>query len=191
MMGWLKEWFSKKVAIAPTSYLILDTETSGLNPSKDALLSWAALPLFDNRVAIDQCYYSQIIRDPNHYTTASLQIHGLMHKEGFESEEASLAKLHKLCEGRVLVGHHIEFDIAFVKEAFKKLGFPKRTLPFVDTFSLAIKKDWGPQYDIRLLKKEDYSLEALCEKYGINVQDRHTAYGDAWATLALFLLLKR
>jgi DNA polymerase III subunit epsilon len=47
----------------------------------------------------------------------------------------------------------------------------------------------GKFYDPRTVVNEAYSLDRLCEKYQIELDDRHTAPGDAFLTAQLLLKL--
>jgi DNA polymerase-3 subunit epsilon len=50
-------------------------------------------------------------------------------------------------------------------------------------------KDAGAFSDMRMA--EGFSLDALCETFGIVPHDRHTAGGDAFLTAQIFLRLLR
>ena len=40
-----------------------------------------------------------------------------------------------------------------------------------------------------LFNNKELSLESLCERYAVEINDRHTAMGDAMATALLFIKL--
>lgn len=83
-----------------------------------------------------------------------------------------------LLEGCIFVAHNITFDYTMVKREFKRLGITFRS-PNVCTVQLSQ----------RIFKnQESYSLGNLCKSLGIDLEDRHRAYGDAEATA--FLLHK-
>ena len=85
-------------------------------------------------------------------------------------------ELFDLLVDKVFVAHNVGFDYSFVKQAFEREGIvykPKRLCT------------------VRLSRKlfpglKSYSLGRLCESRGIEVNDRHRAMGDAWATTVLF-----
>ena len=82
-------------------------------------------------------------------------------------------------EGKIFVGHNVNFDYSFVRQEFKKLGFEynRKTL---DTVKLARQVVPGLR---------SYSLGRLCMQLGITIENRHRAAGDALATVKLLELL--
>ncbi|MBP6879436.1 MAG: 3'-5' exonuclease [Candidatus Pacebacteria bacterium] len=84
-------------------------------------------------------------------------------------------------EGCIMVAHNMAFDFAFITKAFSdtkvenKMHFHK-----LDTISIAYAK---------AQRKEDinrFSLRSLCEFFGIENKNAHTALSDCRATLAVF-----
>ena len=84
-------------------------------------------------------------------------------------------------EGCIMVAHNMAFDFAFITKAFSdtkvenKMHFHK-----LDTISIAYAK---------AQRKEDinrFSLRSLCEFFGIENKNAHTALSDCRATHAVF-----
>lgn len=96
--------------------------------------------------------------------------------EGAPTFEQIADELLDLLEGKIFVAHNVSFDFNFVKREFEqvnKVFKPKRLCT------------------VRLSRKifpglKSYSLGRLCESRGIQVNGRHRALGDAWATAILF-----
>lgn len=174
-----------KMDFSEIPFLVIDTETTGLLPAKDKILSWAAVPLQNQRIDLGQIYYSQI-RQETHYKAESASIHAILKSEGTENEKESLLKFYELAQDKVIVGHHIGFDISFLQKSLKPYGISHFQPFHLDTFYWAIRLDHGAQLDWETIKREEYGLDKLCEKYKIQIEDRHTAYGDALATAILF-----
>lgn len=85
----------------------------------------------------------------------------------------------ELTAGKVFVAHNVMFDYSFVKEEFKRLGYDyKRKV--MCTVKLGRKLLPGHR---------SYSLGNICSDLGINIEGRHRAGGDAFATVKLFELL--
>ena len=79
-------------------------------------------------------------------------------------------------EGAVFVSHNTEFDLGLLRRKYQEMGQELKVKNFC-TLKVA-------QHEIPGLK--NYNLDALCSFFGIKIQDRHRAIGDAKATLELF-----
>jgi DNA polymerase-3 subunit epsilon len=87
--------------------------------------------------------------------------------------EASLEKLAQFIEGATVVIQDAHFDVAFLEPRFARLGF-KLNNPLVDTLNLAKKTLPG---------RRRRGLDSLAATYGVTIESRHRALGDARATL--------
>lgn len=174
--------FHKKYSLEDTRFVVFDTETTGLNPKQDRLLSIGTVTIINFQIDVaDQleCYIKQ-----KHFNTKTVEIHGIL-KEGslhkIEEKEA-IKQFLKHIEGAILVAHHVHFDVAMINEALKRLGLPKLKNKTVDTGILYRKTKY-------IKTDKHYSLDDLCNKFNITMHDRHTASGDAYLTAILFLKL--
>jgi DNA polymerase III subunit epsilon len=82
-------------------------------------------------------------------------------------------------EDRIFVAHNAKFDYSFIREEFKSLGYSykRHTL---DTVTLGRKLLPGHR---------SYSLGNICKDLQIEINGRHRAGGDAFATVKLFEIL--
>jgi DNA polymerase III subunit epsilon len=85
----------------------------------------------------------------------------------------------ELTTGKIFVAHNAIFDYSFIKEEFKRLGYDYRRR-MLCTVKLSRKLLPGHR---------SYSLGNICADMGININGRHRAAGDAFATVKLFELL--
>jgi DNA polymerase-3 subunit epsilon len=85
----------------------------------------------------------------------------------------------------IIVAHHANFDRQMIDAALARLGAGRLRNPFVDTANLAKRVQPPTHY----VSEERYGLDQLALLYGIPLQDRHTALGDAYITALLFLKL--
>lgn len=81
-----------------------------------------------------------------------------------------------ILEGHIFVAHNVRFDYNFVKASFKSLGL-RYTSPHLCTVELS--RSVFPNLP-------SYSLGKLCKSLGVDVKDRHRAFGDTEATNVLF-----
>lgn len=87
----------------------------------------------------------------------------------------------EMTAGRTFVAHNVHFDYKFICEEFSRLGYDyhRKTLCTV-------------QLSRKLLPgHRSYSLGKICSELNIEINGRHRAAGDAFATAKLFELLLR
>ncbi len=172
----------KAYSLEHTRFVVFDTETTGLNPKKDRLLSIGTVTVINFNIDVaDQleCYIKQ-----DHFNAKTVEIHGILKGGSIAKveEEIALKQFLKHIEGAILVAHHVNFDVAMINEALKRLGLPKLKNKTIDTGTLYKKTKY-------LKTETHYSLDDLCNKFNITMHDRHTASGDAYLTAILFLKL--
>jgi DNA polymerase III subunit epsilon len=80
---------------------------------------------------------------------------------------------------KVFVAHNVNFDYNFLFFEFQKAGM-EFNVPKLCTVRLSRKVIPGVR---------SYSLGSICSHLGIEITDRHRAYGDALATAHLFTLI--
>ena len=172
------------------NFTVLDTETTGLDSSKDEVLSFGAVKISGLKIQIQTAveWYPQTENSDR----KSAAIHGLVEISHPISREEFAKSLLEYLGGSVLVGHHLGFDLEMLGRILSPFGISKLPNPVMDTMSLAIRLDHGPHADLSRIKLESYSLDELCARYKIETDDRHTASGDAFLTAQIFLkLLKK
>lgn len=98
------------------------------------------------------------------------------------TEEQAVKLFLKLIENHTLVGHHVNFDVAMINQALKRMNLPKLKNKTLDTNELYLKKRGIPL-------EQRYSLDELCEVFDLPKKDRHTAPGDAFLTAQIMLKL--
>ncbi len=177
-------------AVDDVRFVILDTETTGLNTKLDKLLSIGAIEIINNQLIIDSAIELYISHD---YIkdNSSASIHGIMKNAKVDRKplDESIIKLLDFCGNSIIVGHHIGFDIAMINNYLSaNYGFKMKNL-ILDTANLYIKTEQIEYYYGYYPLKQDLGLDNLLNKYRIEPIDRHTAYGDAYTTSLLFLKL--
>lgn len=177
-------------SIDQLNFTVIDTETSGLDPAKDSILSFGAVKISEGKIRVQSSVEWYPKSKNSGGKTAS--IHGLVGLQDQIPLEDFLKKLLPYLGNSILVGHHVGFDLELLEKELKPFGITKLPNPVLDTGNLAIRLEQGPQADRNRINLESYSLDALCNRYGIQTDDRHTAAGDAFLTAQLFLkLLKK
>lgn len=174
-------------------FVIIDTEMTGLDPRVDRIVSIGAIGCVGMQLILDDTFEAYVHISHN---TSAVHIHGIT-RELAEAEGASepevLGSFLAFLRGGVVVGHHVEDDVAMLERACARcFGFSRLPNPVIDTAALTIGLEQAellPQPPDET--DPDYSLDGLCRRFGIAPHDRHTATGDAFLTGQVFLKLLR
>lgn len=182
-MSWWPFANRDKTPLEGLRFAVLDTESTGLDATKDRLLSIAALRVEGLQVKPGDAF-TTLVRssDPG----AAVAIHGITAaatQDGLEEAEA-LRQLDVWRGDSIWVGHHIMHDMSFLRSIAKRGGPDLRVAKLLDTRDLALRLE-RPEH----VKPDEYGLDALCKRYRIPVEERHTAAGDALATALLLVVL--
>lgn len=178
--------FAKGKPLAELEFLVIDTETTGLDIKRDHVLSYGSVQVKNNRIRIATA--REFYLRPKKRNREAIKVHGLVRERPFVSREQLICHFLDDAQYKVLVGHHLGFDLAMMERVGKTIGLRKIKNPVLDTYNLALRMDMGKFYDPQAVVSSDYSLDKLCERYAIAPDDRHTAAGDAF--LAAQLLVK-
>lgn len=168
-------------------FIVLDSETTGLDPRKDRLITIGAVAVIGGEIRIDDSFEALLKVD---YNTSAVTVHGVTREEsrqGYDEPEALRLFLDYLKDG-VIVGHHIGHDVETFNAGYERhWGFHLPNL-FMDTMELTLNLERDGAFAGREGIR-DFSLDALCSLFGVIPHDRHTAPGDAFITALVFLRL--
>ena len=183
--AFFKTKIPKRTPVEAIRFIVLDTETDGLDPKKNRILSIAAVEVENFEMHVAQRFESFFYRE-TYAPDETVKVHGILgkHLEEGDREAEILKALVPYLKNSILVGHHIGFDIAILNEAFQRhfqFSLQNQTL---DTATLAQRLENPHQR-----ANKPPSLDALCEQYRIPLGIRHTAAGDTFITALLFLKL--
>jgi len=160
----------------PDKFVVIDLETTGLDPERHRIIEIAALKVEGGEV---KDLYQTLV---NPGVPLPFYIQKLT---GIDEKMLSLAPdldrvlpvLWDLVKGLPVVGHNISFDLAFLCRAFNLTSWP---YPYFDTFPLC---------RIIYPRLSSYSLESLSRFLDLKAEAHHRALADAHTTLELFLRL--
>ena len=163
--------------------VVIDTETTGLDPRKARVIELAGVRLSAGKLVAGDFVPS--------IAAASRRI---------DPRRDDAHSWHRRCDGRrqsplfadvwprfntflgqaVVIGHTVGFDLAVLKRECDLAGLPWIRPRTLDTRLLA---------QIAAPELAGYSLEKLAAWLGVDVADRHSALGDAITTARVFLAL--
>jgi DNA polymerase-3 subunit epsilon len=170
-------------------FAVLDCESTGLNPERDRIVSIGAVGVRDLQIFLGDGFEALLRVTHN---TAATVVHGITRAEalgGLEEREALVLFLDYLRDA-VIVGHHIGHDLAMLNAACERQFGIRLENRHLDTMGLALRLERDGAF-ARQAPIESFSLDALCERFGVVPYDRHTAPGDAFLTAQVFLRLLR
>jgi DNA polymerase-3 subunit epsilon len=178
-----------KTPLADLRFVVLDAETSGLDPTKDHLLSIGLVPIRHGRLEIGarRTWLVQQTDTPNN---EAVKIHGISPAESARAtpEVEVLTELLGELSGTILVGHHIGFDAAIIGTACQRHFGQKLRNRLLDTSLLAMRHI-DAFHRTGYANQRPPSLDEVCQHAGLPVLGRHTASGDAFTIGQLFLWL--
>lgn len=151
-------------------YVVVDTETTGLDTSRDRVV-WIAAAVLDNGEVTQR--WSTLL-DPG--SGSRIYVNGieLAGQPEFPDIIPRLTEL--LAAGSVLVAHNAAFDRAFLAAEYTRAGFVMPEVPTICTLRLAQRLE---------LAVTSFSLVACCAHFGISHLRRHHAEEDVDATVQL------
>ncbi|MEW6371554.1 MAG: DNA polymerase III subunit epsilon [Pseudomonadota bacterium] len=167
--------------------IVLDTETTGLNPrTGDRIIEIGCVELVNRTLTGNN--FHRYINPERDSDEAALAVHGLTTE--FLSDKPKfheiVEELREYVKGADIIIHNAPFDLGFLNHEFQRLGLP----PFVD--------HCGPIIDTLVFAKEMHpgkrnSLDALCDRYGVSNAHRklHGALLDSELLADVYLAMTR
>jgi len=181
-----REFKFRNRSIDQETFIVLDTETTGLNPILgDKIVSIACVKVKSNKIKKNGSI-NQLIDPERLIPRRSSKIHGIIDAdvEGKPTITAYEKIMSKFIGTNSIVGHNIEFDINFLQSSLKSTQLSKLISknPIIDT--LLLSSALFPNY-------KSHELSFLCNKFDIDTSkyQRHTAWGDTLMTAKLFIYL--
>lgn len=167
--------------LAELPVAVLDTETTGLDCERDAVLSVGAVRCHGGRVY--RSAVLDLLTNPGRRIPArSTAVHGIT--DAMVADRPPIAELLpqvlEFMAGTVVVGHSIGFDLALLERAVKAAGREWRPPPRLDILLLAAALSPDDQ---------GFEIDHQAARMGINISGRHTALGDALVTAEIWVRL--
>lgn len=167
--------------------IVLDTETTGLNPrTGDRIIEVGCVELV-NRMLTGNNFH-RYINPERDSEEGALAVHGLTTE--FLRDKPKFAEiaqeLREYIQGAEVIIHNAPFDLGFLNNEFKLLGLPSFTehcSGVIDTLVNAKEMHPGKRN----------SLDALCDRYGVSNAHRklHGALLDAELLADVYLSMTR
>jgi len=157
------------------TFMVFDTETTGLVPHKDDIVQIGAVRVVNGRIVPGESL-DQLVNPGRAIPAASTKVHGVTDAMVADAPNMKIAGklLHQFAQGAVIVAHNAPFDMAFLRRYGARDGLAWDH-PVLDTVLLSA---------VLFGASETHTLDALCERLEVTIPEavRHTGLGDAQAT---------
>lgn len=163
-------------------FIVVSTETTGLNSEKDVILSFGCVAVINNSIVVNDSFEVILLQ------------YKFLHDNGMSNEFIIESKRPKLGEreaveafiefigNAILVGHRIHFDVELINEALEKIDCGRLKNEALDIEIMHRK--------LLDITDKQFSVDELCKIYKIDRGDRYSSAEDAYTLALLFLKLK-
>lgn len=161
--------------------IVLDTETTGLDYTKEKLVEFAAVRLENGKIKDE---FQTLINPQQHIRKSSIAIHGITQEMVADAptESEAIPKILEFMGDYPMVAHNAIFDYSFINEAVKRVTGHGINNERIDTQQMF--KEVFPDL-------ESHGLNALTEKFKVDLTNRHRAMGDTMGLALAYPKLKK
>ena len=161
--------------------IVLDTETTGLDYTRERIIEFAAVRLENGKIKDE---YQTLINPHQHIRKSSMAIHGITQEmvEDAPTEEEVMPKILDFIGDYPIVAHNAIFDYSFLNEAKKRTTGEELTNPRIDTQTMF--KEIAPDL-------ESHGLEALTARFNVELNNHHRAMADTMGLALAYPKLKK
>ncbi len=169
----------RNAALKSLTYVVFDTETTGLDPARDDVVQIGAVRVVNGRI-VEGERFDMLVNPGRPIPASSTKVHGISDDMVVSAPDIATATgaFHAFARDAVLVAHNAPFDLAFLKRYGSRAGLDFDH-PVLDTVLLSAVLFGG---------SATHTLDALAERLDVDISGalRHTAIGDAVATARVF-----
>lgn len=167
--------------------VVFDTETTGLDPKKDEVISIGAVKVKGNHILTSETF-EVYLKTTRPIPAESIEVHGIRpcDLEDAVPPEMGIATFLEFIGPRPLTGYYLEFDVAMINRYVKPwlgVNLPNRQTEvsglYFDRMNSTI-----PQGNI------DLRFDTILAKLGLPPMGKHNAVNDAIMTAMMYIKLK-
>jgi len=167
--------------------VVLDTETTGLNPKKDEIVSIGAVIIKDNKVLINNSFEC-FIKPTRGISSESIKIHQIREcdlKNAITPKEG-IEKLLDFIKNRPIAGYYIEFDHKIISRYTKEIigaTLPNKTIELSSMYYKRYRKSSPYEF-------VDLKFDTIMRELDLPFLGKHDALNDAIMSAMIYLKLK-
>lgn len=171
----------KSTPLIALDAVVLDTETTGLDPASARIVEIGAVQIDRGRVDAADAFHC-LVRPDTPIPRAATAIHGIDDARVADASRFAevWSKLSGYIANKVVIGHALGFDLAVFTRECERAKLPFHPPHTLDTRLLA---------QVAEPNLAGYTIEELTAWLGIEPERRHSALGDATTTARIFLAL--
>jgi DNA polymerase III epsilon subunit family exonuclease len=164
-----------------TIEIVLDTETTGLDYTREKIIEFAAVRLENGKIKAE---YQTLINPQQHIRKSSMAIHGISEEmvKDAPTEAEVLPQILDFIGDYPIVAHNAIFDYSFLNEASLRVFDRELTNARIDTQHMF--KEVFPDL-------ESHGLEALTKKFNVEFTKHHRAMADTMGLALAYPDLKK
>jgi len=184
--------FSQSKPLSEYTFVVFDTELTGLKKRRDEIISIGAVRITNLQIELAETF-NQYIQPRNLEHTDSTLIHRITPEQlrTMPTLDEVLPEFIRFCGDALLVGHYVALDMNFLNKATRKLLGGTVSNPSVDTMRLAMGFKEAQFMDCygHCNLSTSYTLNDLSKEFDLPGFKPHDALEDALQTAYLFLYL--
>lgn len=160
----------------PTSYVVLDLETTGLEPMWDSIIEFAGIRYVDNQPVAE---FTSLINPGEELDEYITELTGITNDMLVDAPmlEDVLPQIREFIGDDIIVAHNANFDINFLYDAYQRVFGVPLSNGFVDT--LRLSRNLYPEY-------KHHRLRDLVTRFGVGETVAHRALSDVQQTQACY-----
>ncbi len=164
-----------------TIEIVLDTETTGLDYTKERMVEFAAVRLENGKIKDE---FQTLINPQQHIRKSSIAIHGITPEMVVDAptEAEIMPKILEFIGDYPIVAHNAIFDYTFLNEASLRTTGEELKNARID--SQQMFKEVYPDLD-------SHGLEALTKKFNVDLTNHHRAMADTMGLALAYPKLKK
>ena len=169
-------------------FIVFDTETTGLNPKKDEILSIGAVKIKGNKILTSETF-EVYLKPLKSISLKSIEIHGIrpcdLHNA--TNTEQGIKEFLNFIGSRPLIGYYLEFDVAMINKYIKPMLGIKLPNKMIEVSEIYFEKR------IRLIPQGNIDLrfDTILKNCSIPNMGVHNSVNDAIMTAMIYLNLTK
>lgn len=161
--------------------IVLDTETTGLDYTKEKMVEFAAVRLENGKIKDE---FQTLINPEQHIRKSSIAIHGITSEMVADAptEAEAMPKILEFIGDYPIVAHNCIFDYTFLNEAALRTGNKELQNPRIDSQQM-FKEVYPDLFS--------HGLDALTQKFCVELVNHHRAMADTMGLALCYPKLKK